>query len=190
MQKGLLQQPQQQPSQQIAQQQQAPEQQLSDEQLQQQYADAYEYVEQLSAHPKAVDLISEMIAGGETIQHGLGEAAAFVLVRVEAQKDIGDEVRTELIGDVLEVVFEIAGEMGVIEESDVTDDLVKQVVQHGTERYAEMHEDAGMPLDADQKRNELEEMAQYGAIDEAKRDMPEDAEGIDQMLSMVRGGKN
>lgn len=176
MQQGLLQQ---QPVQQ-------PE--LSGDQLEQQYVDAYEYVEQLAAHPQAVDRLADMIAGGETIQAGLAEAAAFILVRTEAHMELDDSVKGELIGDVIEVVFEIAGEMGVIDEQDVSDNLIKQVVQIGTERYATMREEAGLPVDLESSHRNLEELERSGLVDEAKQAMPEDADAIDHMMAMSRGG--
>lgn len=184
MQQGLLQQPQ--PEQ--APQQPQPKQNYSDEQLQEQYGEAYEYVEQLAAHPQAVDRLADMIASGETVQAGLAEAAAFILVRTEAHMELADAVKGELIGDVLEVVFEMAGEMGIVDEQDITEQMIQEVVQIGTERYAEMKEDAGLPVDAESSQRDLQELEQEGAIDELKREMPEDAEAIDQMLAMTRGG--
>lgn len=187
---GLLNSPDNQP-QQPAPQQQAPPQQPAPEQsgdMQAQYEKAVEYVERFGAHPQASEQLADLIAGGQSMEEGLGEAAAFTLIRVEAQMQLQDEVKLELIGDILEVVFEIAGEMGVLEESDVNDQLIKSVMSVGTQKYAEMHEKAGMPLDAAGAQAELNELEQSGAINEAREAMPEDADSLDHLVRMARQG--
>lgn len=177
MQPGLLQQTPQQPS-------PAPE----NMNLEEQYEAAHIYVERFAAHPQASEKLADMIAAGDSLESGLGEAAAFMLMRVEAQLQVADEVKVELIGDIIEAVFEIAGEMGVIEENDITEAFIKTVMSIGTQRYAEMHEQAGMPLDANQAKEELNELERSGAINEARTAMPEDADSLDQLINMARQG--
>ncbi|RAK01599.1 hypothetical protein [Aliidiomarina maris] len=166
----------------------APQQPGASSDLSQQYEEAQLYVERFAAHPQASDKLADMIAGAESMEAGLAEAAAFMLIRVEAHFELSDEVKLELIGDIMESVFEIAGEMGLLDESDVTEDLIQSVMSLGTQRYAEMHEQAGMPLDPNEARSELDELESSGAIDEARTAMPEDADSLNQLVHMARQG--
>lgn len=160
----------------------------SDDALQAQYVDAYEYVEKLSVHPQAVEQIANMIADKDNLAAGIAEAAAFIMVRVEAHRTLDDEVKLELIGDVLEVAFEIAGEMGLVQEAEVDDALVQEVMQLATVRYAEMKEQAGMPADLAHAREGLNEIEQSGTLSEAKSYFGEQGAALDTMVQLARQG--
>lgn len=151
-----------------------------------QYEEALVLAEEIATNREGAQKLAETIAQSESVEEGLGHAAAILLMQVERRVELDGSVKMEFIGDVLEHVFEIANEMGLIEEADVTDSMIEQVVFIGTEFYAEMKEQMGEPLDIESMDGEIDDLDREGLIAEARQRLGD--EKVDLLLQMASEG--
>lgn len=151
-----------------------------------QYEDAVVLAEQIATTPEGFQGLAEVIAQSDDIAAGIGQAAATLMIQVEQRIELDGAVKMEFIGDILEHVFEIAGEMGLISEEDVTDAMVEQVTYQGVESYAEIKEAMGEPMDATGMDEEISSMDSSGLLEEARRALG--SEKLDMLLQIAAEG--
>ena len=158
---------------------------------QKQYEEAYSYLERLVTEPQAFERYAKILSKAQSVPNGIAAVGAQILVRMEAKLGLTDAVKAQLIEDILMEVIEMANEMGLIDESQITEKLMKTVVARGTEEYARLREQAGHPIDPEDEKRSVAQAAEDGTLAEGLNAMSNDeAQKMKKLLGMMQGGQN
>ena len=157
---------------------------------QQQYEQAYQYLERLVTEPEAFEQYAQVLSEAKSVPNGIAAVGAQILVRMEVKLGLDDAVKAQLIEDILAEVIEIAEEMGLIDESQITEKLMKTIVGRGAEEYARIREQVGKPITPQEEAQNLEQAEEEGALAEGINAMSNDeAAKMKKLLGMIKQGQ-
>lgn len=158
---------------------------------QKQYEKAYDYLERLVTEPAAFEKYAKVLSNAKSVPNGIAAVGAQILVRLESKLEIPDVVKAQLIEGILAEVIEMASEMDLIDEEQVTEKLMKTIVARGTEEYARLREEVGNPVDPQKEKQTIAQAAEDGTLSEGMNAMSNDeAAKMKKLLGMIGGGQN